>query len=235
MKKEIIYYSDGELDEKILKICQTQILKADLPIISVTLKPMDFGRNIYLPYLRGYVTMATQILTGLRDSDADFVFFCEHDVLYPSCHFYFTPIKEDVYYYNTNVWKVRYEDGHALYTEGLKQLSQLCASREFLIKHYEKRVKLLEEAAIDKCVKEFNKYVRAMGFEPGTHGRAERVDDYTSESWKSEVPLIDIRHSSNLTPNRWSKDQFINKRYTEGWLESDNIPGWGKFKEVFNL
>ena len=51
--------------------------------------------------------MFKQILAGLEALDTDIVFFCEHDVLYYPSHFDFRPLKKDVIYYNTNVWKVR--------------------------------------------------------------------------------------------------------------------------------
>ena len=75
---------------------------------------------------------------------------------------------------------------------------------------------------------EFNRYMREMGFEPGTHNRAERVDDLSSDSYQSKFPNIDIRHDLNTTPSRWNKDQFRNQRFTEGWTEKkvDQLPGW---------
>ena len=72
-----------------------------------------------------------------------------------------------------------------------------------------------------------------MGFEPGTHGRAERVDDYKSERWESEFPNIDIRHAKNLTKAKWKPEDYRNKRYASGWQETWDIPGWGKFREFF--
>lgn len=67
-----------------------------------------------------------------------------------------------------------------------------------------------------------------MGFEPGTHKRDERVDDLTADSYQSKYPNLDIRHKENLTPSRWRKDQFRNPRFTDGWTESHEVPGWGK-------
>ena len=72
-----------------------------------------------------------------------------------------------------------------------------------------------------------------MGYEPGTHGRNGRVDDYESESWESEFPNIDIRHLDNLTTSRRDKEQYRNKKFTEGWLEADEVPGWGVTKGRF--
>lgn len=231
----ILYYSDCLLDHRIMKACQEQIKKGakGRRIVSVTLKPIDFGDNIHLNLQRGYLTMAKQILAGLKALETDIVFFTEHDVMYHPSHFDFIPPKKDVYYYNTNVWRLRLHDGFAVRTDDCKQLSGLCANREFLVTHYEKRVKMLEAELrrLDGEVNSdglFNKYVREMGFEPGTHNRAERVDDFTSEGYISSLPNVDLRHDKNLTASRWTPEQFKNQKYTRGWTESENysIDGW---------
>jgi hypothetical protein len=167
--------------------------------------------------------MFRQILAGLEESDADIVFFAEHDVLYHPSHFDFVPPKEDVFFYNRNTWKVDANDGKALFYL-CDQTSGLCAYRSLLLQHYRKRV---ERVAAEG-------FSRKMGFEPGTHRRQERVDDYPAEHWMSEFPNIDIRHGKNLTPSRWSQDQFRNPNSCQGWKEADEVPGWGKTKGRFS-
>lgn len=226
VSKGILYYTDNRLNEKIAGACQRQLEKAagGRRIVSVSLEPMGFGDNIHVPLERGILTMFKQILAGLKELDTDVVFFCEHDVLYHPSHFDFRPTDDKKYYYNTNVWKVRFDDGHAMRTAFCQQTSGLCANRKLLIEHYEKRIKLVEERG---------SFTRKMGFEPGTHNRGERVDDYKSESWESKYPNIDIRHGFNLTPSRWDPSQFRSKRYTRGWQEADEIDGWGLVKGKF--
>ena len=167
--------------------------------------------------------MFKQILAGLEALDTDIVFFCEHDVLYHPSHFEFIPPTNNTYYYNTNVWKVDVKTGNCLHYD-CQQTSGLCADRELLLRHYRERVRRVEAEG----------FTRRMGFEPGTHNRKERVDDYKAESWRSECPNVDIRHDKNLTPNRWRKEQFRNQRYTKGWTEADEIPGWGKGMEIIH-
>jgi len=216
--KGIIYYTDNSLDESILNACQSQISRVGLPIVSSSLKKINFGKNIVFPSLKkGHLAMFTQILGALENSTAKYIFFCEHDCLYHASHFDFTPPKDDTFYYNTNVWKVRYEDGHALRADDWKQTSGLCANRKLLIEEYKRRVDLVKEVG----------YKRGMGFEPGTHEK-------TAEAWASEFPNIDIRHDKNLTPNRWRKDQFRNKIYTEGWTEAIEVPDWGNTAELMH-
>ncbi len=213
----ILYYTDNRLDEKIMKKCQEQMKKSGLPIVSVSLKPIDFGDNIVLPLERGITTMVKQILAGLEKLDTDVVFFCEHDILYHPSHFLFRPLKNDVYYYNMNVWHLRVADGHCLYFDA-KRLSQLCADRKLLVEHYRKRLALIEK----------NGFTRKMGFEPGTHNRPEKVDDFKAEGWRSEFPNVDIKHGKNLTEARWSQSEFRDQKNCQNWQESDEIPGWGR-------
>ncbi len=220
--KGIVYYSDCQAPLEIINASLRSIERSEMPVVTVTLKPLISWepcsfKNIVLPLERGYLTMFKQILAGLEALDAEFAFFCEHDVLYHPSHFDFTPPNAEQVFYNQNVWKVDAKTGRALHYR-CSQTSGLCASRELLVEHYRKRVALVEQHG----------YSRKMGFEPGTHRRSERVDDLTAAIWMSELPNVDIRHNQNLTPSRWRKEQFRDQRYTEGWMESDEVPGWGK-------
>ena len=48
MTKGIIYYTDNRLDEPIFSAVQREILKAGLPVVSCSLKPVSFGKNVVL-------------------------------------------------------------------------------------------------------------------------------------------------------------------------------------------
>src|SRR3990167_2777836 len=238
--KGIVYYTDNQLDEKIMKKCQEQLLKlesSNLPIVSVSLKPIEFGVNYVLPLERGYLTCAKQILMGLEALDTDIIFFAEHDVLYHPSHFDFTPEKKDVYYYNMNSWMLRASDGHALYYDH-KSLSGMSCYRETAIKHFKERIRrieaLMEEAKDTGTVKSMKsgldiplkEGIHRLGFEPGTHNRVDRIDDLKAEGYKSQEPNVDIRHDGTLTQSRWSIDKFRNR--PTNWQEAEEIPGWGK-------
>ncbi len=230
MRKGVVYYSDGLLDPTIHRAVRERLYQAVLgrgsfPVVSVTLKPIedDFGSHIVVPLERSVLSMFKQILHGLESlTDVDVVFLAEHDVLYSRSHFDFVPEKDNLYYYNQNVWQLRSSDGHALHYPCSKT-SGLCAWRDLLIEHYTKRVERVEEHG-------FN---RAMGFEPGTHRRPEGIDGYGSETWMSAVANIDIRHDANLTESRWHKSQFRNQKNTEGWTEASGVPGWGQTEGRF--
>lgn len=227
--KGVVYYTDNDIDPKLFETCQKQILKGikEKHIVSVSLKPIGFGTNIIIPSQRGYITMTKQILTGVKKSQSDVIFLCEHDVLYHPTHFDFVPLEQSKFYYNVNVWRIRISDGYAIKTDDCRQLSGLCAYRSLLLEYLEKRLQLLEMANVNTSEEEFNKYVRLMGFEPGTHNRIMNLK-YESTIYSSNFSNLDIRHDKNLTPSRWSKDQFRNQKFTKGWTESNinKIEGW---------
>jgi glycosyltransferase involved in cell wall biosynthesis len=214
----IVYYTDNRLDPKIMSACQKQLKQAShgFPIVSVSLQPIDLGANITLSLERGYLTMFKQILAGLEALPVDVVFFAEHDVLYDSSHFDFIPSERDTFYYNMNSWIIRYPDGHALYYDH-KSTSGICVYRDAAITHYRERIAMVEKEG----------YSTRIGFEPMTHGRIEWHNQFKAGEWYSNIPNLDIKHGQNLTPARWSQDQFRNKRNCKNWKESDIISGWG--------
>lgn len=227
MRKHILYYSCLSHPPAIEYGCRLQLLQAagDIPIGSVTLnQPVEFGIwNVVVQGQRSALTMHRQILAGLERSVADVIYFAENDVLYHKTHFDFTPERPDAYYYNLNVWKMRYSDGHSVKVDFCQQNSGLCAHRDLLVEHYRKRVARIEREG----------WSLRMGYEPGTHKTPRGVDDYPALSWESEFPNIDIRHEQTFTPSRWSPDKFRNKRFAAGWQERDDaLPGWGSIPAV---
>jgi hypothetical protein len=217
VKKEIIFYTDCKLKHKKLGEWSKKTIKASgLPILTISLKKdVDFGRNLVLHSYRSHTTLYTQILLGLLISEADYVFFCEHDCLYHPSHFDFTPPTDDKYYYNNNVWKYRLSDRKVVGYDST-WLSQLCANRKLLIKHYLERFKIIADGK------------RAYGYEPGT-GQSRKIEGTGYENWESEYPNFDVRHGGNWTGVvRMDQSEFKNKRYCQNWKEIsvEEIPGW---------
>lgn|SRR3990167_2761318 len=204
--KGIVYYSDSQLDPHIANLARHHILKANLPVVSTTLKPLDFGYNIVVEGERGYGTLFKQILIALENSDADIIYHCEHDNIYHPSHFDFIPPTKDKFYYDLNWWKVR-EDGFAIHWDAV-QVSGLCYYRELGLKWYRERVRT------------FNKDTFDRKFEPTV--------DTKYETWWAKYPSLDIRHGHNLTYNKWHINHFRNKATAINLKHStiDKIEGW---------
>lgn len=223
MTRGCLYYTDNTLNRGLAKLCREYITHANLPITSVSLKPLDFGNNIVLPLERSYETLATQILTGLEAMTEDIVYFTEHDDLYHPNHFEFIPPEKNKFYYNGNYWFLR-EDGFAVHYN-VSPLSGLVAYREPLINHFRERLELIKKDG----------YSFKMGFEPMTHHRIPWKYWYDFEIFMPEFPNVDICHGKNLTWKRFDQKDF--RRKPKFWEESDiyHILGWSDLPDILNF
>jgi glycosyltransferase involved in cell wall biosynthesis len=206
LSKGIIFYTDNQLPLKIAHKVQRQLRKIGLPIVSASLKPMNLGQNIVIEGKRGILTYFKQIYSALEASRSEVIFFCEHDVLYHPSHFEFTPPSKDKFYFNVNVWKWNSEKEYGVKVDDCKQVSGMVCYRELALAFYREKLKQVEDGQFDNH------------YEPQT----------SRESFSSALPNVDIRHTHNLTKSRWTKDEFKNQKYTQGWIEAKEIPGWGK-------
>jgi hypothetical protein len=223
MRPGVVFYTDNLLRPEIANLCSRQLIAASggMEIITVGLnQSAGFGTQVTMFGQRGVIQMHRQILVGLETSKADYVFLAEHDVLYHPSHFEFSPPRGDSFYYNVNVWRCRWPDGHAVWADDTQQVSGLCAARPLLISFYQQRLAQL-------AVEGFNRH-----YEPGLK---QTVGGQRVENWTALVPNLDIRHDANLTLSKWAPEQFRNRKYARGWKEADEVMGWGKTADVFKV
>lgn len=202
-------------------LCRAQLraASAGLELVCVSRnEPVAFGdANIVVQGARSPLTMHCQILAGLVHSAADVVFLCESDVLYAASHFDYTP-PAGTFAYNVNVWRVRYPDGLAVWSDDLQQVSGICAERETLIDFYTQRVRQMESGV-------FNRH-----YEPGVK---QSVGSQRVANHMSAYPNLCIRHDTNLTRSKWSPSEFRNPQYAKGWRETHAVEGWGDTRSLF--
>ena len=224
--KGIIFYTDSCIQDPIKSAVQKYVQASGLPIVSTSLKPLDFGTNFVMEGKRGYPMMVNQIVTALENSTSRYVFFCEHDVLYHKSHFDFTPPTDDMFYYNTNNWRWDYPNDRIFKYDGLSSLSQMCCNRELALNHYKARQRRIAEHPERFETREPSQ-ARAWGYEPGTkHTHNGGFSNEESGRWHSEFPNIDIRHSGTFSPPKVTIESF--KHPPTGWFETtlDHIEGW---------
>lgn len=239
--KTIIYITDSVLNEEIARACRTQLVKVagDIPIISVSQKPLDLGLNINMGDIgRSWYNIYVQQLEGLKQATTEFVMIAEHDVMYTKEHIDWIPPDNKTFWYNTNCWFVQWGGNHpelngmySFWNDDRKALSQLVCDRKLLIESIEDRMFFLEGGL---------RILKRLG-EPGAFppevveaariavsGECKYLQPYlekhlakfTCNTFRTKQPNLDIRHSSNFTGPRRGK----HRRY--------ELEPWGRFQTV---
>ncbi len=197
--KEVIFYADGTIEEPIKSMAWDSIVASGLGIHTSYLQ---------LGEVRGILQMMKQIVSCLERSTADYVFFTEHDVVYPKSHFDFTPTRDDIFYYNENVWRWDYPQERYITYDRLLSLSALCVNRLFALDHFKRRLETARQGWDH----------RKMGYEPGTKKiKRGGFSDDDFDVWRSVEPIIDIRHGNTLSPRKVHLENFTHK--PTGWRE----------------
>jgi hypothetical protein len=233
MTKGICFYTDNLIEEPILSLVRNS-LDVGLPIFSASLKPIFFGEDEIINGERGYPTMVKQILSCLERSNTKYVFFCEHDVLYHPSHFDFTPPRDDIFYYNENVWRWWIGADMAIRHDRMLSLSSLCVNREFALEHYRMRNRRIQERLGEFVGKEPD-LGRKWGYEPGVKKKKRGgLTDDDFGTWSSEFPNIDIRHKGTFSRPKVKLSEF---KHAPKWFKEipiSEIKGWD-LKGMFSL
>ena len=214
MNTTVVYYTSNQEDEKFEAKIRENLLKVigGLPLISVSQKPIDFGKNICV----GDVGVSNQnahrqLQIGAMAAATPFIHFAEADTLYPKEYFkYIPPVINRIYrasiyllYLNRRSWsKDRF------YFKPSSEASTV-VGREYIIKHIES---YLSDRGMWNPVKERGATLPRM------------VPSYAMFSiFNPEVPIISIKtghsmHGShtysgrvNMLPYWGTPEKVINK------------------------
>jgi len=105
----IVYYTvnteNHDFEDRIKLTLQKS--SANLPIISVSQQPIDFGDNICVGNVgRSSYNQWRQLQIGAQAAKTKYVALAESDFLYPKEHFQLKPDKEDVFYAPLKVFQL---------------------------------------------------------------------------------------------------------------------------------
>src|SRR3989338_4917546 len=142
----IIYYTSNYLDDHnpyFLANTKKQLLEAvgNLPVISVSQKPIDLGTNICLGDIgRSHLNIFRQILVGAKAAKTKYVAMAEDDILYSCDHFHTYLPEKDKFAYNMSKWSIyTWTKPPTFSFKARLVVNSLIAKRDMLVEAMEER------------------------------------------------------------------------------------------------
>jgi len=217
----ILYYTSNRISDHFANNVRNHLLETTrgrVPIISISHKPIDFGKNICVEGLTPSIyNVYKQILIGAKKAETRFVACCEDDTLYVPEHFQFIPFSEDIFYYNTHRWNIR---GRTFFFRTQRKhptgggMCMCIASTELMIKTLEGR---------------FEKFPaqpeNLIGFmEPGRYDYKMGFEQPKSDGFYTQIPTLTFVHRPSLGGVR---------QVSRGDEVKSELPYWGKASELW--
>jgi len=184
MLTTILYYTSNREKPQFEKRVKENLLKVSggLPIISISHKPMNFGKNICVGDVgvSGF-NMFRQVQMGLREAKTKFVISAESDCLYPPDYFKFTPPEDNLPYRNSNLYVVPDAREYFFYKKEGATHSQV-VGRDFYLTRLDK----LFKDAPDWSTEEFN-------FPRERHKMVDVFFEDEIRYFRTENPVVQIK------------------------------------------
>ena len=133
LNKTILYYTCNRENESFESKIMSNILtkSGGLPIVSVSQKPIKFGKNICVGDVgMSYFNEFRQILIGAKEVKTEYIVFAEADFLYPEEYFNYNPSGDSNIYRYDNIWMVFI---HGLYTRKNFSNGAQIAKRDYIV------------------------------------------------------------------------------------------------------
>ncbi len=217
MELTIIYYTANREPKGLAKLVRKTLREAadGLPIISVSQKPIRFGKNICVGDVgfSGHNSVR-QVLLGVMEAKTRYVALAEADCLYPKEHFRYKPKSDRIFWYDRNVW--------LLHPEGFEEFRK--TSIAGIIVNREKIIR-----AINISLKG-----RDLWYPKDTKHNLPKA--YRRHGWHScwtEVPIVMVNNENGLH-GRHEQTEGENRYFREistGIVES--LEPWGKAQDIW--
>jgi len=215
----VIYLTANQIPEAFAEYQRKVLLEAigDYPLISISRKPTDFGKNLIDAGEISASNIYKIILRGAKEAETEYVAIAEDDTLYPKEHFNFYRPDKDTFAYNQNRLSL-FTWGVPTYSwRNRKTNATLIAPRGLMIEALEERFAKYPDKMPEKIVGELGR------------GMVERNMGVTlrkSVEVFSEISVIQINHEMGIDGRA--------KRHTKrlGPIKAYDIPYWGKASDV---
>jgi len=201
----LLYYTANTIEDVVPNGPVADNIRRDLldvtgnqiPIISVSQKPIDFGENICVGTVgRSLYNCYKQIFLGAKKVKTKYIACCEDDALYNTEHFTHRPSSDGVFSFNSNM---RYaEDKYYWNKESLDYGMFGCiCSTELLIKTLAPRFELFPKEPMPSTNRN-----QEFWQEPGRFDRKFGVHHVKTETFKTKEPILVLNYTKSMCGKR---------------------------------
>jgi hypothetical protein len=194
-------------------MANTLVNCGDLPVVSVTHRPVNFGRNICVgAHPACYYNEFRQIQIGLQVVETPYVLTAEADCLYPPDYFRHAPDEAGKVYRYDNVWVLfaRSHGNHRYHLKGYSDGAQMVD-------------RLLWLGQIERKMGSKIEWVDDVAAEPPLPWRFRTDGGYT---WTGD-PVISFKTRAGVRSNTALKISHRGRR-----VHTHELPHWGKAQEL---
>lgn len=218
----IVFYTANKISNYFFKNVKKQLLKAarDIPIISVSQKPINLGYNLCCGDLgQSQINIYRQVLRGVVEAETKYVAMAEDDILYSREHFNIVPNK-GFFTYDRNIWNIYTWTKPPMFSwKGRRNLNGLVCERELFIKAMNERFSKYTD----------DDYPKHLFGEPGKYERQLGVTVQNWEFYKADKPSIAFSHPTELSY------AGLGRRKKIGGLARTELDGWGNAENILKL
>lgn len=222
MSITIIYYTANVVSDVFAENIRNHLKDHGLPIVSVSHKPINLGKNIVINKKKGFTPKPSaynvykQILIGAKRARTKYIACCEDDSLYVKEHFETRP-PDDVFYYNLNRWSV---NQHFFFYRRRFGMFACISDRKLMIQTLKTR---------------FRKYdvpvPRTKGApkiaEPGRYERKLGLPLVKKAGFKTQKPILTFNHRSGMASARKPLRSDVIQQCVDPWGKAYDV--WNKF------
>jgi len=215
-----LYYTANKIPEAFAKKVRDHFSTTfpNVPVVSVSQKPMDFGENICLGDIGCSVyNTYLQVYEGAKRAKTKYVVCLEDDTLLSPEHVAHEP-PMDTFHYNLSFWRIKRDVYYTLYR---RAMSGCVASTELM-------VKTLGDRYAKYPTQESAAHLRFFG-EPGRFEQFMALPRPGIDVFRTNMPVITFRHTYGLSKAEGPGTRCIVAIYIPGWGRAIDL--WRRFME----
>ena len=221
----LLYYTSNTAYAPMTENVRKHLLKikGDLPLISVSQKPLDFGTNICVGEIgQSYYNCYKQIYLGAQEVHTKYVAMCEDDTLYSTEHFAHRPSNIDTFAFNKNMW---YTEETGYWNKGDAGMCTCIVARDTLVWTLAPRfIKYPNESDLSERHQRWFQ-------EPGRDDKKFGIPNAKTEYFRTKVPILTFNFFAGLGGKKISVEHKpIVKKSLYPWGDALDIKKgyWGR-------